>query len=180
MVGSLLYYYNMMATEKEKAQIDKLLADGADVGEYLRYIQAAAGVTGEKDADGKTISGSVKAETFALIDGLNLTPEQKTELAKEDYTPTGFEPWTENHDRLYKAVSTGKDLRNTLKGLEKGGYEPKEIRAAITDMFRDEYLAADTAGKARLKGCLRNAFMASGLSKKEAENKIKKWEEAQK
>lgn len=178
--GKVLYYYNMMASDKEKAQIDKLLADGADVGEYLRYIQAAAGVTGKKDADGKTISGSVKAETIELIDGLNLTPEQKTELAKEDYTPTGFEPWTENHDRLYKAVSTGKDLRNTLKGLEKGGYEPKEIRAAITDMFRDEYLAADTAGKARLKGYLRNAFMASGLSKKEAENKIKNWEEAQK
>ena len=178
--GKVLYYYNMMASDKERAQIDKLLAEGADMGEYLRYLQEKSGVTGEKDADGKTISGSVKAETFALIDGLNLTPEQKTELAKEDYTPTGFEPWTENHDKLYKAVSTGKDLRSTLKGLEKDGYEPKEIRAAITDMFRDEYLAADKAGKARLKGYLRNAFMVSGLSQKEAENKIKKWEEAQK
>lgn len=178
--GKVLYYYNMMASDKERAQIDKLLAEGADMGEYLRYLQEKSGVTGEKDADGKTISGSVKEETFALIDGLNLTPEQKTELAKEDYTPTGFEPWTENHDRLYKAVSTGKDLRSTLKGLEKDGYEPKEIRAAITDMFRDEYLAADKAGKARLKGYLRNAFMVSGLSQKEAENKIKKWEEAQK
>lgn len=178
--GKVLYYYNMMASDKERAQIDQLLADGADMGEYLRYLQEKSGVTGEKDADGKTISGSVKEETFALIDGLNLTPEQKTELAKEDYTPTGFEPWTENHDRLYKAVSTGKDLRSTLKGLEKDGYEPKEIRAAITDMFRDEYLSADKAGKARLKGYLRNAFMVSGLSQKEAENKIKKWEEAQK
>lgn len=178
--GKVLYYYNMMASDKERAQIDKLLAEGADMGEYLRYLQEKSGVTGEKDADGKTISGSVKAETFALIDGINLTPEQKTELAKEDYTPTGFEPWTENHDKLYKAVSTGKDLRSTLKGLEKDGYEPKEIRAAITDMFRDEYLAADKAGKARLKGYLRNAFMVSGLSQKEAENKIKKWEEAQK
>lgn len=178
--GKVLYYYNMMASDKERAQIDKLLEEGADMGEYLRYLQEKSGVTGEKDADGKTISGSVKAETFALIDGLNLTPEQKTELAKEDYTPTGFEPWTENHDKLYKAVSTGKDLRSTLKGLEKDGYEPKEIRAAITDMFRDEYLAADKAGKARLKGYLRNAFMVSGLSQKEAENKIKKWEEAQK
>lgn len=178
--GKVLYYYNMMASDKEKAQIDKMLAEGADMGEYLRYLQEKSGVTGEKDADGKTISGSVKAETFALIDGLNLTPEQKTELAKEDYTPTGFEPWTENHDKLYKAVSTGKDLRSTLKGLEKDGYEPKEIRAAITEMFRDEYLAADKAGKARLKGYLRNAFMVSGLSQKEAENKIKKWEEAQK
>lgn len=178
--GKVLYYYNMMASDKERAQIDKLLADGADMGEYLRYLQEKSGVTGEKDADGKTISGSVKEETFALIDGLNLTPEQKTELAKEDYTPTGFEPWTENHDKLYKAVSTGKDLRSTLNGLEKDGYEPKEIRAAITDMFRDEYLAADKAGKARLKGYLRNAFMVSGLSQKEAENKIKKWEEAQK
>ena len=178
--GKVLYYYNMMASDKERAQIDNLLAEGADMGEYLRYLQEKSGVTGEKDADGKTISGSVKEETFALIDGLNLTPEQKTELAKEDYTPTGFEPWTENHDKLYKAVSTGKDLRSTLKGLEKDGYEPKEIRAAITDMFRDEYLAADKAGKARLKGYLRNAFMVSGLSQKEAENKIKKWEEAQK
>ena len=178
--GKVLYYYNMMASDKERAQIDKLLAEGADMGEYLRYLQEKSGVTGEKDADGKTISGSVKEETFALIDGLNLTPEQKTELAKEDYTPTGFEPWTENHDKLYKAVSTGKDLRSTLKGLEKDGYEPKEIRAAITDMFRDEYLAADKAGKARLKGYLRNAFMVSGLSQKEAENKIKKWEEEQK
>lgn len=178
--GKVLYYYNMMASDKERAQIDKLLAEGADMGEYLRYLQEKSGVTGEKDADGKTISGSVKEETFALIDGLNLTPEQKTELAKEDYTPTGFEPWTENHDKLYKAVSTGKDLRSTLNGLEKDGYEPKEIRAAITDMFRDEYLAADKAGKARLKGYLRNAFMVSGLSQKEAENKIKKWEEAQK
>lgn len=178
--GKVLYYYNMMASDKEREQIEKLLAEGADMGEYLRYLQEKSGVTGEKDADGKTISGSVKEETFALIDGLNLTPEQKTELAKEDYTLTGFEPWTENHDKLYKAVSTGKDLRSTLKELEKAGYEPKVIREAITEMFREEYLAADTAGKARLKGYLRNAFMVSGLSKKEAENKIKKWEEAQK
>lgn len=178
--GKVLYYYNMMASDKERAQIDKLLAEGADVGEYLRYIQAAAGVTGEKGADGKTISGSVRDETLQLIDGLDLTPEQKTALAADSYTLTGFEPWTENHDRLYKAVSTGKDLRSTLKELEKAGYEPKEIRAAITEMFREEYLAADKAGKARLKGYLRNAFMACGLSKKEAENKIKKWEEAQK
>ena len=178
--GKVLYYYNMMASDKERAQIDKLLEAGADVGEYLRYIQAAAGVTGEKDADGKTISGSVKDETLQLIDGLDLTPEQKTALAADSYTLTGFEPWTENHDRLYKAVSTGKDLRSTLKELEKAGYEPKEIRAAITEMFREEYLAADKAGKARLKGYLRNAFIACGLSRKEAENKIKKWEEAQK
>lgn len=177
--GKVLYYYNMMANDKEKAQIDKLLAEGADVGEYLRYIQAAAGVTGEKDANGKTVSGSKKDETLQLIDGLDLTPEQKTALAEDSYTLTGFEPWTENHDRLYKAVSTGKDLRGTLKDLEKAGYEPKVIREAITEMFREEYLAADTAGKAGLKGYLRNAFMASGLSRKEAENKIKKWEEAQ-
>ena len=179
--GKALYYYNMMASDKEKAQMDQLLAEGADMSEYLRFLRDKAGVTGEKDEDGKTVSGSKKAETFALIDGLELTPEQKTALAESSGAAvTGFEPWTENHDKLYKAVSTGKDLRSTLKSLEQDGYEPKEIRAAITDMFRDEYLAADKAGKARLKGYLRNAFMVSGLSQKEAENKIKKWEEAQK
>ena len=42
MVGSLLYYYNMMATEKEKAQIDKLLADGAELDAYIEEIFADA------------------------------------------------------------------------------------------------------------------------------------------
>ena len=178
--GKALYYYNMMASDKEKEQMDQLLAEGADMSEYLRFLRDKAGVTGEKDEDGKTVSGSKKAETFALIDGLELTPEQKTALAESSGAAvTGFEPWTENHDRLYKAVSTGKELRSTLKSLEKDGYEPKELRSAITDLFREEYLAADTAGKARLKGYLRNAFMQTGLSQKEAESKIRKWEEAQ-
>ena len=178
--GKTLYYYNMMASDKERAQMDQLLAEGADMSEYLRFLRDKAGVTGEKDEDGKTVSGSKKAETFALIDGLELTPEQKTALAESSgASVTGFEPWTENHDRLYKAVSTGKELRSTLKSLEQDGYEPKELRSAITDLFREEYLAADTAGKARLKGYLRNAFMQTGLSQKEAESKIRKWEEAQ-
>ena len=178
--GKALYYYNMMASDKEQAQMDQLLAEGADMSEYLRFLRDKAGVTGEKDEDGKTVSGSKKAETFALIDGLELTPEQKTALAEDSgASVTGFEPWTENHDRLYKAVSTGKDLKSTLKSLEQDGYEPKELRAAITDLFREEYLAADTAGKARLKGYLRNAFMQTGLTQKEAESKIRKWEEAQ-
>nr|DAF39389.1 MAG TPA: hypothetical protein [Caudoviricetes sp.] len=178
--GKALYYYNMMASDKEKAQMDQLLAEGADMNEYLRFLRDKAGVTGEKDEDGKTVSGSKKAETFALIDGLELTPEQKTALAEDSgASVTGFEPWTENHDRLYKAVSTGKELRSTLKSLEQDGYEPKELRSAITDLFREEYLAADTAGKARLKGYLRNAFMQTGLTQKEAESKIRKWEEAQ-
>ena len=178
--GKALYYYHMMASDKEKAEMDQLLAEGADMNEYLRFLRDKAGVTGEKDEDGKTVSGSKKAETFALIDGLELTPEQKTALAESSgASVTGFEPWTENHDRLYKAVSTGKDLKSTLKSLEQDGYEPKELRAAITDLFREEYLAADTAGKARLKGYLRNAFMQTGLSQKEAESKIRKWEEAQ-
>ena len=178
--GKALYYYHMMASDKEKAEMDQLLAEGADMNEYLRFLRDKAGVTGEKDEDGKTVSGSKKAETFALINGLELTPEQKTALAEDSgASVTGFEPWTENHDRLYKAVSTGKELRSTLKSLEQDGYEPKELRAAITDLFREEYLAADTAGKARLKGYLRNAFMQTGLTQKEAESKIRKWEEAQ-
>ena len=37
-----MYYYNMMATEKEKAQIDKLLADGAELDAYIEEICADA------------------------------------------------------------------------------------------------------------------------------------------
>lgn len=177
--GKALYYYSMMASDEEKARMETLMEEGADMGEYLRFLTDAAGVTGEKDENGKTITGSKKAAMLETINETDFTPEQKNAMAEDEgYTLTGFEPWTDNYAVLYRAVSTGKELKQTVQKLQTEGYEAKDIREAITTMFKSEYQDADKAGKARLKGYLRNAFMQTGMSEKQAMNKIEGWEAA--
>lgn len=159
--GKVLYYYNMMASDKERAQIDKLLAEGADMGEYLRYLQEKSGVTGEKDADGKTISGSVKEETFALIDGLNLTPEQKTELAKEDYTPTGFEPWSGYRE----ALKAGGDTWDA--------FYQNAVSAKVADGKTQE--DAEKAVKSDLKSQLKEDYLGGSMPESEVSDYLQKY-----
>jgi hypothetical protein len=159
--GKVLYYYNMMASDKERAQIDKLLAEGADMGEYLRYLQEKSGVTGEKDADGKTISGSVKEETFALIDGLNLTPEQKTELAKEDYTPTGFEPWSGYRE----ALKAGGDTWDA--------FYQNAVSAKVADGKAQE--DAEKAVKSDLKSQLKEDYLGGSMPESEVSDYLQKY-----
>lgn len=159
--GKVLYYYNMMASDKERAQIDKLLAEGADMGEYLRYLQEKSGVTGEKDADGKTISGSVKEETFALIDGLNLTPEQKTELAKEGYTPTGFEPWSGYRE----ALKAGGDTWDA--------FYQNAVSAKVADGKTQE--DAEKAVKSDLKSQLKEDYLGGSMPESEVSDYLQKY-----
>ena len=159
--GKVLYYYNMMASDKERAQIDKLLAEGADMGEYLRYLQEKSGVTGEKDADGKTISGSVKEETFALIDGLNLTPEQKTELAKEDYTTTGFEPWSGYRE----ALKAGGDTWDA--------FYQNAVSAKVADGKTQE--DAEKAVKSDLKSQLKEDYLGGSMPESEVSDYLQKY-----
>ena len=72
------------------------IAEPAGIGieTYYSFLTEASKCTGEQDADGKTISGSVKAEKLELIDALPLTRKQKDAL----YLAEG---WAES--KLYEA-----------------------------------------------------------------------------
>lgn len=54
---------------------------------YDEFLKQTADLTGDKDANGKTISGSLKKKVAAYIDSLDLTPEQKDALLT-DYNST--------------------------------------------------------------------------------------------
>ena len=113
-----------------------------------------------------------------LLTDSDFTESQKTMLFEgSNYTAKGFEPWTQNYKTLYKAVSTGKNLVQTLQSLKSAGYEEEQIREAITDAFRQEYVEAGKEERMSLRGYLRNAFVRLGLSEKKALNKIDAWAE---
>ena len=56
--------------------------DALDIGfdSYLTYSRAMCTMTGDKDANGKTISGSKKEKVVRLISSLDISDEAKTRL----------------------------------------------------------------------------------------------------
>ena len=53
---------------------------GIDEGTYLKFREDTKGITGDPDGKGSTVSGTKKAKIVGYIDGLDLTPEQKTAM----------------------------------------------------------------------------------------------------
>lgn len=94
--GKVLYYYNMMASDKERAQIDKLLAEGADMNEYLRYVGERSGGWPELYNAARTDSANYAAlrqsAIAAAVEGGKTQKEAESEInsalrsqLKEDY-----------------------------------------------------------------------------------------------
>ena len=60
---------------------------------YDKFLKDTSTITGEKDANGKTISGSLKTNVCKYIDSLDLTIDQKKALLK-DYNKTYKDDYT--------------------------------------------------------------------------------------
>lgn len=94
--GKVLYYYNMMASDKEKAQIDKLLETGADMNAYLRYVGERSGGWTElynaARTDPTNYAGLRQAAIATAVEGGKTQKEAEGEIdsalrsqLKEDY-----------------------------------------------------------------------------------------------
>ena len=170
-----LYYYNVIASEKEQAMLQRLLNENADVGAYLEYRQAMPGADGWKDAEGNTVSGSKKSELYDLLDSYDFTPEQKDAIAGESYKLTGFEPWTEQGKSLREAAMTGKNVTQVVRELKKAGYTNGEISQAITALCRQDFREASERERIDLRAHLATVYAMLGKDRKKALEKIDEW-----
>ena len=170
-----LYYYNVIASEKEQAMLQRLLNENADVGAYLEYRQALPGADGWKDAEGNTVSGSKKSELYDLLDSYDFTPEQKDAIAGESYKLTGFEPWTEQGKSLREAAMTGKNVTQVVRELKKAGYTNGEISQAITALCRQDFREASERERIDLRAHLATVYAMLGKERKKALEKIDEW-----
>ena len=170
-----LYYYNVIASEKEQAMLQRLLNENADVGAYLEYRQALPGADGWKDAEGNTVSGSKKSELYDLLDSYDFTPEQKDAIAGESYKLTGFEPWTEQGKNLREAAMTGKNVTQVVRELKKAGYTNGEISQAITALCRQDFREASERERIDLRAHLATVYAMLGKDRKKALEKIDEW-----
>lgn len=86
---SALYF---KAYPDEQDEFDDL---GIDFDEYYTYSRAMCTLTGDKDANGKTISGSKKAKVVSLIDSLDIPSEAKTKLYLQNgYSAKNIPSWS--------------------------------------------------------------------------------------
>ena len=122
---------------------DEAVAAGIPLLETICALNAFAGMTADKDEDGKTITGSKKAKVCDYIDELDLTVEQKDLLYllsgyKENSLPyTPWHGWTEDGSGTSsrKGKSSGKRSRRSGGGRSRGrsaGKSSGSVTAAVT------------------------------------------------
>jgi hypothetical protein len=64
-------------SDDQYEKISNALNAGVAVSDYVTIATAAKAVEGEKDKDGKTISGSKMKQALAIVNSYDLTKEQK-------------------------------------------------------------------------------------------------------
>lgn len=83
-------YFKAYPDEQEKFE-----RAGIDFDSYLTYSRGMCTMTGDKDASGKTISGSKKAKVVNLINSLNIPADAKTRLYLENgYAAKSIPSWS--------------------------------------------------------------------------------------
>ena len=69
-----------IASDSDLEKIGTLESKGVTVTQYMEFKQATGGIEADRDANGKTISGSKKEKVLDAIDDMDLTVEQKDTL----------------------------------------------------------------------------------------------------
>ena len=108
-------------------------------------------------------AGMKPDEAYWLMDGWR----HKKETGSDDYS---------KYDAFYDAVQTGKDLKAVIKTYTDNGVKEKTLSSQITDHFKEQYVGMSAAERAGLKGYLINAYEQCGVSREDAEAKLREWD----
>ena len=139
----------------------ELAGNGVPESASIAYSVMAANVEGEKDADGKTISGSKRDEAMGILDGMELTGSQKSALLAANYSTTGFEPWSGYRE----ALKAGGDTWDA--------FYQNTVNAKVADGKTQE--AAEKAVKSALKSQLKEDYLGGSMPEGEVSDYLQKY-----
>lgn len=139
----------------------KLADNGVPESASIAYSVMAANVEGEKDADGKTISGSKRDEAMGILDGMELTGSQKSALLAANYSTTGFEPWSGYRE----ALKAGGDTWDA--------FYQNAVSAKVADGKTQE--DAEKAVKSDLKSQLKEDYLGGSMPESEVSDYLQKY-----
>jgi len=110
-------------------------------------------------------------------------PEMKDEdiwfkIDKIDWEKkTGTESNSDYYYRLGPALETNRsaDINDAIKLLMKHGRTQKNLKEQVNRILKDQYLAADNAGKVKIRNEMHLAYKAIGLKAEDADKTIEGW-----
>ena len=88
---------------------------------------------------------------------------------------TGSDDYNKYND-FYEAVQTGKNLKAVIKEYTDNGVKTSTLSGQITSHFKDEYVQMSAGERANIKGYLINAFEQCGVSRENAEERLREWD----
>lgn len=167
------YYYNVLASDTQKAEMEpmsqkeridymneKLQESQDDMIQTNIRDGVQAGTVSETDAVRRMVAGGFAEDEN---DAYWKIREWK---GGDDYT---------KYDEFLSAVDKGGDVAKAAKTYLDHGVKADALASTITKAYKQQYIAASSAERKRLKKLLLDAYAAIGYDRKEKEKDIDKW-----
>ena len=141
-----MYYYNMMATEKEKAQIDKLLADGAELDAYIEEICADAYAGMDRFPEEK--ARIVQQAAQRRLEAQSAEKSGETRGPPEKYSMVGYgSNGLKTYKSNFSSDMTATEKQEYLYSLIKSVWSKKPLQLTILQDGKERSISARFDGE---------------------------------
>ena len=131
-------------SQDQTGMMEQAAGYGVDQGTYVRFIQEAKKLKGDKDEAGETVTGSLERKKIALLDGMDLDGQQKLNLYLDNVASDSRK---EDVEALREAGMTWEEIASALDtylGLS-GSEGSASEKATKLAAWADENLTEDQA-----------------------------------
>lgn len=166
------YYYQVMATDKQKGDMD-----GMSTAERIEYVNGKI-----QEAQSDKLKDSIREEFEA---GTISEAKAVEKLVANDFAEDANEAywkvdeWKRGdagvYDEVLAVVDAGGDVKKAAQRYLDNGKKAGDIASSITSAYKQRYIAADAAERKRLKALLLDAYAALGYDRKDKSRDIDAW-----
>lgn len=167
------YFYNVIANDTNKEEMEPMTEK-----ERIAYMKGKI-----QDAKDKQLKESIREDFTA-----GKISEQKAiqKLVANDFAEDENDAYWKirewkggkgykKYDSFLSTVESAGDVAKAAKEYLDNGVEAETLAREITSEYKQQYIAADSAERKRLKKLLLDAYAAIGYDRKEKEKDIDKW-----
>ena len=167
------YYYNVLASDTQKAEMEQMSQK-----ERIDYMNEKLQES-QNDMIRTNIRDGVQAGTVSEADAVRRMvaggfAEDENDAYWKISEWKGGDDYAK-YDEFLSAVDKSGDVAKAAKTYLDHGVKAQTLASAITDEYKQQYIAASSAERKRLKKLLLDAYAAIGYDRKEKEKDIDKW-----
>lgn len=167
------YYYNVLASDTQKAEMEPMSQK-----ERIDYMNEKLQES-QDDMIRTNIRDGVQAGTVSETDAVRRMvaggfAEDENDAYWKIREWKGGDDYAK-YDEFLSAVNKSGDVAKAAKTYLDHGVKADALASTITKAYKQQYIAASSAERKRLKKLLLDAYAAIGYDRKEKEKDIEKW-----